>query len=203
MPHSQAHPGAQSVNSIKVKHYSQKASTPKGVDAFWQQGIGREPIAVQVTCGHLLTPVRKLVATSIFCHRQKMQFESGCLVSFSQAPQQNTRHHNTYPYLMPLVSARMGIFISISLQKWIPCPQPPVGQIWLQKDSLSDKMRKRRDCHVLHTKQVEARKQKAALFRIAQRSQSVLKWYCCHKETGRNSCFITPGTESKGAFRAW
>ena len=39
--------------------------------------IGLEPILSEVSNGHFLPPVFALVATSIFCHRQKMQIESG------------------------------------------------------------------------------------------------------------------------------
>jgi len=37
---------------------------------------GLEPIAVQMSGGHLLPPVQKLVATFIFAHRAKMHIES-------------------------------------------------------------------------------------------------------------------------------
>ena len=40
-------------------------------------GSGLEPIAVELSGGQFLPPVQTLVATSIFCHRQKMQIESG------------------------------------------------------------------------------------------------------------------------------
>jgi len=39
--------------------------------------VGLEPIAVELSGGQFLPPVQTLVATSIFCHRQKMQIESG------------------------------------------------------------------------------------------------------------------------------
>jgi len=38
--------------------------------------IGLEPILREVSSGHFLPPVQTLVATSIFCHRQKKQIES-------------------------------------------------------------------------------------------------------------------------------
>ena len=38
--------------------------------------IGLEPIAEELSGGQFLPPAQTLVATSIFCHRQKMQIES-------------------------------------------------------------------------------------------------------------------------------
>jgi hypothetical protein len=45
---------------------------------------------MQVSGGHLLPPVQTLVATSIFCQRQKMQIESGQRHVDTASPQQNT-----------------------------------------------------------------------------------------------------------------
>ena len=51
---------------------------------------GLEPIAAELSGGQFLPPVQTLAATSIFSQREKMQIESGHLVSFSRAPQQDT-----------------------------------------------------------------------------------------------------------------
>ena len=61
------HPGVQSIDSIKVKHYSQKppeGHCPSG--GFYVQQAGIEPIAVEPASGRFRPPVRTLGATSIF-----------------------------------------------------------------------------------------------------------------------------------------
>ena len=59
------HPGVHTVNSIKVKHYSQTAGYPNRVSRCFYAGE-IEPIAMQLSGGRLLTPVQKLVSATIF-----------------------------------------------------------------------------------------------------------------------------------------
>jgi len=65
-------------------------STPKGVLLLFVRNAGLEPIYMQMSGGHLLPPVQKLVATTIFflrLRRKKMQIESCCPFSAKQKMQ--------------------------------------------------------------------------------------------------------------------